>query len=229
MGGMYAKRQGFSEYLKLREVNEELAAENALLKSRQLSSFTKLQDDLVIVNDTILKQRFEYISAKVINASLNAKSNFITINRGSEHGIGAEMGVICNNSIVGIVKDVSRHYSTVVPVINPGFQASVKLKKSGEQGILMWSGSSVLEATVTDLPPHAKLTPGDTLVTTGYSAYFPAEVMIGTVLRSEIRSGDNLNTATVHLSTNFYSVSYVEVIINKMKFEQKELEALMEE
>lgn len=227
IGTIYEKRQEISEYLALRQINEDLSTENAVLKSRQPESFLSLQDDHVIVNDTVKHQHFSYISAKVINMSLNSKANFMTINRGSEHGVKPEMGVTSNNNIVGVVKDVSKHFSSIVPIINPGFQASVKLKSSGEQGILAWPGHSVREAEVMNIPPHAKIAAGDTIVTTGYSAYFPSDVMVGIVQSAEIRSGDNLYTAVIDLSTDYYKVAYVDVINNLMREEQKQLEALM--
>lgn len=229
IGSIYSKRQDISEYLSLREINKELAAENARLKNCDKESFLDLQDDLYEINDTLYKRRFEYLSAKVINSSLNAKANFITINRGEVHGVTTEMGVISGNNIVGIIKDVGKHFSTVVPVINPGFQASVKLKNSGEQGILSWSGNSVAQAEIHNLPPHAKINPGDTIVTTGFSAYFPSEVVVGTVEAAEIKSGENLYTATINLSTDYYRISYVEVINNLMRKEQLELENQMDE
>jgi rod shape-determining protein MreC len=80
-----------------------------------------------------------------------------------------------------------------------------------------------------NIPPHAKISAGDTIVTTGYSAYFPSDVMVGVVQSAEIKSGDNLYTAVIDLSTDYYKVAFVDVIDNRMRQEQKELEAGMVE
>ena len=62
------------------------------------------------VNDTVYKQQYEYIVARVINNSVNQRNNYITINKGSKQGIAKGMGVICNLGIVGKVVFVSRAF-----------------------------------------------------------------------------------------------------------------------
>ena len=55
------------------------------------------------VNDTIYKQQYTFIEAKVINNSINRSNNYITINRGSMQGVAKGMGVICSSGLVGKV------------------------------------------------------------------------------------------------------------------------------
>ncbi|MCB0760665.1 MAG: hypothetical protein KDC12_04010, partial [Flavobacteriales bacterium] len=75
---MYEQRDLLSDYLRLNEINDTLAWENAQLKNREISSFVDLQNNLALINDTLMKRKFLFTSAKVINNSVNKRNNYIT-------------------------------------------------------------------------------------------------------------------------------------------------------
>jgi|AntRauTorcE11897_2_1112592.scaffolds.fasta_scaffold16705_1 rod shape-determining protein MreC len=225
VGDLYSKRNAVEDYMKLSEINDELALENALLKSRQRRAFYDLNENLILSeNDSLFRQQFVYTSAKVVNSSVSKRQNYITIDKGRNHDIAPEMGVVANNSLVGVVKDVSDHYAVVMPMVNTNFRVSVKLKKSGEFGQARWTGNDPGVAEVDDIPKHAKIEVGDTIVTTGYSTFFPENVTVGTVRTKVINEGENFYSLTINLSTDFSSLSYVDVIINLLKEERENLE-----
>ena len=78
------------------------------------------------------------------------------------------------------------------------------------------------------LPKHSEFTPGDTIVTSGYSSVFPEGVPVGTVLSSTRDIEDNFYTLRVKLFTDFSTLSTVRVIRDNMRDElsavEKELE-----
>ena len=82
IGEAYQTVDEFKSYLKLGATNDSLALENARLRNRLKSSF--FNDSLIdgSVNDTIHKQQYRYIVAKVVNNSINRQNNYLTINRG---------------------------------------------------------------------------------------------------------------------------------------------------
>ena len=225
VGDLYSKRNAVEDYMKLSEINDELALENAMLKSRERRAYYDLNENLILSeSDSLFRQQFVYTSAKVVNNSVSKRQNFITIDKGRNHDIAPEMGVVANNSLVGVVKDVSDHYAVVMPMVNTNFRVSVKLKKSGEFGQARWPGLDPGVAEVNDIPKHARIEIGDTIVTTGYSAFFPENVMVGTVRTKEINEGENFYSLTINLTTDFSSLSYVNVIINLLKEERENLE-----
>lgn len=225
VGDLYSRRNAVAEYLELSEINDRLALENALLRSRQREAYYDLNENLILSeDDSLFRQQFVYTSAKVVNNTVGKRQNFITIAKGSNHDIGPEMGVVSNNNLVGVVKEVSDHFAVVIPMINTSFKVSVKLKKSGEFGQARWLGNDPTVAEVNDIPKHAKIEVGDSIVTTGYSSFFPENVMLGTVKSKEINEGENFYTIKVNLSTDFHSLSYVDVIINLLKEERENLE-----
>lgn len=223
-GALYARRAVVSEYLRLQSVNEELARENALLKSERPAAFLKLSDNMYLHNDTVHLRRYEYTTGKVINNSINRPKNYLTIDRGSRNGIDVGMGVVNNGAVVGIVKDVSEHFAVVMPLINTGFRLSVKLKRTNAFGSLEWDGGDPTLIRMNDVPRYANPLKGDTVVTTGYSAYYPEGMLVGTVDSYRIPEGENFYEIDIRLATEHYRLSYVDVIRNLLAEEQVELE-----
>lgn len=226
IGSLYERRSAFSDYLKLSDFNDELSAENAQLKSRQLQNYIDLENGTIIVEDTLFVQRYEYLPAKVINNTVNTRNNFITLNKGRITGVKPEMGVVANGAMVGIVKDVSKHFCSVMPIINPNFTASIKLKRGNDFGMLAWKDKDPRYAHILEIPKHAAVAIGDTVVTTGFSSFFPEGLMVGSIAEIDAPEGENFFTIKILLSTDFYKLSYVDIVSNLMKEEQLELENL---
>ena len=216
---------GIKDYIHLKYKNESLATENARLYSMLPDAFYGDTIGTVKLEKNVSRQQqYKYISAKVINNSTNKRNNYLTLNRGAVDGIKPEMGVISGNGLVGIVKDVSEHYCTVISLLHKDFHTSAKLSRSNYFGNLEWTGGDPTKANITDMPKHVKLAVGDTLLTSTYSAVFPEGVAIGTIYNFELKPGDNFYTITVNLSTDFQKIDYVYVVNNLLKEEQKKLE-----
>lgn len=228
-GELYARRTEISEYLKLQSINEELAIENAHLKSEHPDAFHKLGDDMYLYEDTLYLRRYHFMPARVVNNSVNRVNNYITINRGAANGIGKEMGVISQGKVVGIVKDVSEHFASVMSLINVNFRLGAKLKRSGAFGQVVWNGDDPTVANIIDVPRYANPSKGDTVVTSGYSTYFPEGIIIGVIENYRIPEGENFYEIDIRLSTAFHELSYVDVVHDFFAQEQKTLEAKIEE
>lgn len=212
------------EYINLKENNSSLAKENASLKSLLPESFYDNSALRTAVKDTQYFQQYTFINARVVNNSVSRRNNFITLDKGSAHGIQKDMGVISSSGVVGIVKDVSTHYCTVMSVLHKNTKISTRFKNSNYFGSLVWNGENSREATFLEIAKHVKFKQGDTLVTTVYSSIFPEGIMVGTVKSSELKAGDNFYKITVSLSTNFDNLSHVYIVDNLYKNEQLDLE-----
>ena len=164
------------------------------------------------------------MTAKVINNSTNRRNNYLTLNKGSKQGVKPEMGVICSDGIVGIVKDVSEHYCSVISFLHKDSRFSARIKKNGYIGSMVWNGYDETHGTLNDIAKHVKVSKGDTIVTSSYSAIFPDGVFIGIVDEVTSTGGNNFQDITVKLSTPFGKLSYVYIISNLYKDEQKALE-----
>ncbi len=213
------------EYINLKENNASLARENSNLKSLLPGTWYENRALRTMVNDTLKSQQYTYITARVVNNSINRRSNYLTLDKGSLQGIEKDMGVISSAGVVGIVKDVSKHYCTVMSVLHKNTRISTRFKSNNYFGSLEWDGADSREATLLEIAKHVKFKVGDTLVTTVYSAIFPEGVMVGVVKDSELKPGDNFYKITVRLSTNFSNLSHVYIVDNLLKQEQKTLES----
>lgn len=223
-GNFYAGLDRVTDYIALSRVNDSLIRENTRLKNMLRSAYYNLTPDTGRHADSVYLHQYRYLYAKVINNSTLRRSNYLTLDRGSLHGIRKNMGVICQNGIVGIVKDVSSHYSTVISLLHKDARISAQIKSTRDFGSLVWNGFNPQIATLTDIPSHVKLKKGDLVTTTGFSSIFPEGIPIGTIENFEIREGDNFYRIDVRLSTEFSRLSYVYVITNILAPEQNALE-----
>lgn len=217
----------FFEYFRLKSVNEDLARENSGLKTRYRASFFQYKKgDQFTINDTVFRQQYVYIPAKAINNTTGNRNNFITLNRGQLHGIKPDMAVINSEGIVGVVKDVSPNFASVISFLNKKCSISAKIKSTDYFGSCVWEGGNPKYAILKDIPSHAEIKKGDTIVTSSFSKLFPEGVKVGIIESFDLKAGNNFYDIKVRLSTNFQRLNYVEVVSNLMKTEQENLEAV---
>jgi len=224
-GNLYTKADQFNSYLSLKEVNDRLAHENAGLRNQLKSSF--YVDTLAKhkVTDTVYKQQYEYIVAKVINNSVNRRDNYITINRGSKDGIARGMGVICNQGVVGKVMFVSDHLAVVQSLLHKDTRLSAMLADNKAIGSLIWGdGMDPHVALLIDVSNNVKPHIGEQVVTSGYSL-FPTGIPFGKIVNLHAKGGGFFLNMEVGLSVDFSKLQYVYVVNNKLALEQATLEA----
>jgi rod shape-determining protein MreC len=224
-GGLYARIEEFYGYLSLKNVNDSLARENAHLRNALKTSYYIDTVTHHKVEDTVYKQQYEYLVAKVINNSVNKSNNYLTINRGSKQGIVKGMGVICSKGIVGKVIFVSDHFALVQSLLHKDSQFSAMLAGSKEIGSIVWGeDTDPHKAVLKDVSNNAQPKIGEWVVTSGYSL-FPEGVPIGKINSLHIRGGGYSLNMEVTLSVDFSKLEYVYIVDNKFGNEQDGLEA----
>jgi rod shape-determining protein MreC len=214
-----------SEYFSLRQKNEMLSEDNAKLHSSQSGAFYKTDTNTFYYNDSLYQRQYKYITAAVIANTVNKRNNFIMLNKGRRQGIDNHMGVIIGNRIVGQVVSVSEHFSWVMSMLNKESRISGKFKKNDQLVNIEWNGENYRVGDVKEIPKHVKIEPGDTIITSGNSDIFPEGLLIGTIRDFVVATDENFNTATIFFSTDFNSLSFVEVVIDMMRREKEELKA----
>lgn len=224
VAGVYETAANTKEYFSLKNENDKLALENATLRNLLKSNYFISPLTEFRRNDTLYKQQYTYFSAKVVNSSINKRRNFLTLNIGSEQGITQDMAVMSGDGIVGIVTNVSSNFSSVMSVLHKDVRVNCQLKKDGSYGPLVWDGSDYRFCLLTDIPTHAKMKKGDTVITSELSGIFPEGIMVGTVDSYERRQNEDFFTAKIKLSADMKKVNHVYVIRNKFKGERDSLE-----
>lgn len=222
-GRWSSKVENILDYFSLRSENQKLADENAYLYNRMGSSFTVVFADSAYMGDSLMPRKFLYLTAKVVNNTVNKQFNYLTLDKGRMGGIEPEMAVIGSQGIVGIVKSVSDNYSSVLSLLNRDFRVSAKIESNGYFGPLSWNGVSPEYATLVDIPFHVKVSKGDTVVTSGFGGIFPEGYLIGTIFDYRLKGG-NYFEIKVKLSTDFRKLNFVHVVKNFAKVEIDSLE-----
>ncbi len=222
-GFFFKKFGGIREYLVLKQTNLDLQMENTLLHNQLDGLNRKMEASLGISNDSVPRRQFLYLPASVINASTNKQFNFLTLDKGRNHGIVPEMAVVSPLGVVGVVYSVSGNYSTVIPLINRDFRLSSRILNTGYYGSMSWPGNNYDRAILEEIPFHVELHVGDTIVTSGYSAIFPEGITVGTIESFEAIEG-NFYTIVVDLAVEYKTLAQVNVIRNLIREEQIELE-----
>ncbi len=223
-GSISEKTNKISNFLNLAKINQQLIIENNLLYN-ELEKYRNISDtSKQIIIDTAKTYQYEYIQAKVVNNSTNKRHNFLTLNKGLKHGIEPEMGVITKLGVTGVVNRVSNNFSTVISILNPTLKISAKIKKNNYYGPLSWEGNKINQCILSEIPQHVDIEIGDTIITSGHSAIFPEGILIGFIEEYRLKDG-NFYEIKVKLALDMKKITYVNVIDNKLREEQIQLEA----
>jgi len=223
--GMMGFTYNMSQYFSLREINVELANENAQLRTklekRNQSLFSlEVHED----QDPAIMNRFDYISAKVVNNFTENLKNHITINEGRNAGIEQGMAVISSAGVVGKVKSVSEHFSVIISVLNSDMHVSSVIKRTGNIGTIGWNGTDPRYVNLEYIPRHVKPLAGDSVVTSGYNAVFPDGILVGLISEVNLSEGAPFYEIKVELAQDFTKLSFVEIVRSNLKKEMDSLE-----
>lgn len=230
-GIVYQKREDMAYYFSLKRMNETLVKENAALR-QQLAlshSYQVLKDSIVTRGyagddsaHTIRYADYTYRNARVVNNSITAENNYITINRGSNDGIKKNMAVLSATGAVGEIVDVSAHFSTALSMLSIKRKVSAKIA-DGTLGSVKWDESDPDALILEDIPQQVKTKIGDSVFTTSYS-FFPPDILIGVIAKKKLVKKNNLQLLYLKPATNFRNLQYVYVVENKMLNERRQLE-----
>jgi rod shape-determining protein MreC len=227
-GLMYKKQNDVVYYFGLGAMNDSLVNENARLRTqmslyRNADTLKDIQVKRLIGADTathvVQYADYVYRTARVINNSISLADNYITINRGANDGIAANMAVISGSGIVGRVAHVSAHYASILSVLST-HRLSAKLK-DGTYGYTVWDNENPDILVMRDVQQQIKVKVGDSVFTTTYS-FFPPDIVMGTIVKVTPKGDKQL--LLLKPTTNFRNLQYVYVVEDKMAGERRQLE-----
>jgi rod shape-determining protein MreC len=224
-GNLYLMSNNINEYFGLKKENDILSKENRYLKELLFNQKSEIPE----FQDSLLKKNYTIVSAKIINNNYQNKDNYLTINAGSKAGVEKEMGVITSNGILGIVDEVSTHFSTVFSILNSKSRINARLKKSHHFGSLVWNQKDPNIVQLIDVPRIAPILMGDTIVTGGKSSIFPDGIPIGVVKNFEVNTVSNYFSIDILLFNDMTDLNNAYILKNNFRKEILELEAKVNE
>ena len=219
IASIYGVSAGVSQYFNLVDENQLLLEENSRLKSEE---FNKKRNSPI---DSTLEQKYSLNSALVYKNSYTQPTNYLTLNKGLRDSVKEDYGVITSKGIVGIIDKVSTKYSRVLSILNTNSKINVKLKKTNHFGTLTWDTKAAGIVQLKDIQDLVKLEKGDSVITSGFSSTFPANIPVGIVHSYRLNDTKDLYIIDVKLFNDMTNLEHVYIIKNR---DTNELEALNE-
>jgi rod shape-determining protein MreC len=172
-----------AENRQLKQQIEQMRLDQVRL-SEDAEQAHRLQQLLAFKEQTIAKT----VAAQVIGSSGSDLSRSVYIDKGSNAGIASDMAVITAGGIVGKVLRVYPSTSLVLMINDQTSGVGAMLEKSRLQGVLKGTpdGAVILERVMSD----EKVSPGDTVLSSGGDQIFPKGLPVGTV--SKVSPGREL-------------------------------------
>ena len=183
------------------------------------SIYTKLSQDTNMYGKMVVKRMYDYMSAHVIYNTTRNTHNYIIIDKGTKDGIVRDMAVLSTQGVVGVVKDVSDNFSSIIPLLNPNSRISAKIMPINQIGTVVWEDNDPELGYLVDIPQHLTVNIGDSVFTSGYSNVFPANILIGTVAKKMDNAKNTFLTIKVKFATNFNNINSVYLVKNLYKAE----------
>ena len=199
--------------------NEILRQQLLLLSLEKESLLVNEMENTELKEMLDLKQNIEIdiVPAKVINIGLHTSITALTINVGSDNGVGINDAVITPYGVIGKVQFVSEKSSIVHLINDSEFRIGVRILPSGEIGVLRWKANNICE--VREVYKNSEINIGDHVVTSGLSDIFPEGLFIGKVSSVTNTRDQFQKIVSVKYEENLNALTYVfvitEEIINK--------------
>lgn len=226
VGGVYGSISGVGEYFGLRKRNRVLLKEmaelqNELTRYREQAVYDQL-DSLGLEVET----KYSYMTARVVRNTVSRQHNFLTLNKGLRDGVETDMAVITpDGAMVGYVVSCSERYAVAISILNTDFNASGKLAGDGHSGSIYWEGFDSHRVKMHELSKYALVEVGDTIVSTGFSHFFPEDITIGYVERMEVDEPTSSFKLELRLAADMTRLQDVLLIKNIDIYELNALEA----
>ncbi|ARK31591.1 rod shape-determining protein MreC [Halalkalibacter krulwichiae] len=205
---------------------QHIYEENKILKSR-LDEYAQIsvERNLLRNENETLKDMLEldeslndYLmrSAVVIHRSPDRWSEYIGLNRGSEHGIEPNMGVVdSKGGLIGKVKTVSEFSSRIQLLSDNDRTNRVSAMISMDQpeyGFIEGYDEEAGLLIMRKIDLEADIEEGQTVVTSGKGGVYPSGLLIGEIVRVEPDEYGLTQNAYIEPTADFFAIDYVYII-----------------
>lgn len=124
---------------------------------------------------------------------------------------------------MGYIVSCSDRYSVAVSILNTSFRATARWRASGHFGSIYWDGFDA-DTSVCAIVEICRRGAGDTIVSTSFSRYFPAGILIGTVEEFELNETRTAYDVRIRLAADMTALHDVVLVKNQDYNEQRQLE-----
>jgi rod shape-determining protein MreC len=191
------------DYFALARENRTLREQNILLSDEVNTLRESAIENIRLRAMYRLKDRpaFTYVSALVVGTQMQALTNTVTIDAGTEDGIRTGMPVVTDHGLIGRVTSTSGHYAIVQLLLHKDLRVSARIQRSRVNGIIRWTGGG--ELRMINVPKTSDVIAGDVAITSEFSSIFPGGIRIGVVSSTRDVPGDLFQEIMVRPSVDF--------------------------
>ncbi|WP_377888311.1 rod shape-determining protein MreC [Alkalihalobacillus sp. R86527] len=206
---------------------KDMYEENKLLKSR-LNEFVALSEELKEVKqeNAELKNElnidpstgisnYETFHANMIARSPDRWNDLLTIDKGKQDGVEANMAVTTPKGLIGKIKNVQPFSSTVQLVSDVDRTNRIAAMTQEDKNVFGTIEGYDTEKDVllfAKIPVDTKVEKGQTVITAGNGGIFPRGIVIGEILDVETDNVGTTQTAYVKPAADLYDINNVMVI-----------------
>jgi rod shape-determining protein MreC len=149
----------------LEQVSAKLAAENNMLRA-----LTRFQPDGAL----------NFVSARVVGEGGGPFVRSVLINAGARDGVARGQAVIDGDGLIGRITDVGSGASRILLLTDLNSRVPVVIEDTRERAIL--AGDNTEQPALAYLPPDARISTGQRVVTSGSGGALPPGLPVGTVV-----------------------------------------------
>ncbi len=212
----YLKKRssGVADYFHLRQSNQELHEENALLRSTDARA-TPIRQGVI---DTSSAVPYKYIAATLLQTSSSLSQNYLIMDQGSRSGVRPGDGVISRDGVLGIIAEVSPSYSRAISALHRDSRISAGFTHSDFYGYLEWEPYDPQSLVMYGIPKHAQVSVGDSVIVRN-SLIFPDRHPIGVVKEVSVEAGSNFYELVIDVGDRFLRRGSVYIVQNQHRDE----------
>ena len=171
--------------------NEQLLHDNDLLRQEVRALSETGRENLRLRQLLDLKEHsaFRTVTARVIGRDASNWWRSLQIDRGSNDGLADNMAVLNADGLIGKTISVTRGQARVLLLIDPNCKAAALLQDTREPGVVSGVEAAFnfsLRLRMTYVNRDAKVTPGESVITSGLGGVFPKGILIGTTTRARM-------------------------------------------
>ena len=204
--------QGISmidQYFHLKEENEQLTLQNAVLLSNVIGQNALLRDSSTVNRIAEIKGRsaMRLIPARIVDRRFDLNENMLVVNAGINQGVKKDMAVLTPDGLVGRITQVTGNYAQVLPILHAEFGVIVFSDTNKTHGILKWNGKAESTAQLHYIPLSSSIEKGEKIYTADFSTFAVQGIPVGEVI--DVTPGQRFFKIDIRLNVDFSSLTYV--------------------
>lgn len=165
----------------IREENTRLREENLHLRQWRAAArkLTAENSSMKVLLGFIADPGASFVTARVIADTGGSFARSLILNAGGRDGVAKGQAVIGEGGLVGRITEVGNRSARVLLITDLNSRIPVLIEPSRMRAIL--AGNNSDRPRLIHLPPAARISPSDRIVTSGHGGAFPPDLPVGIV------------------------------------------------